>query len=573
MTQLQFNDITRQPLSNKKVVFTPLNPPVVYNTQLAISDPVTVTTNVYGAITASLVKNSIYKAEIVTPSPKTTFYIKTDNNGNGSIISASIVTGSTSNVTFDLTNILGEDFINKTIQLTPYRNYPVTFSGSVIVLASTSSKSNNGGNVTFSNMVPGAYSVECFGKEITDFYISVPSVGGNLNVSDLVIVNPSKATPVKINDADKSYVLTVSSSDARYVLKGGNATSATSASFAQTASFWNSSNTKLNVTNSRSSGVFAHSGSFGIKGTLSVDATTTITVSDVSAVDVTFISGGGLYTAGYGNYGVRVYAYRNVGAIRVYSANPAEFVINDTDPSTGLGLDDTYSTSVVWQGVAEADGYKLLIYNDMLAVQWDYEWDVGNCFYVQDDAIAWTPGVVITPTSPQVTPVVSGSINLTGSLKVTGSITCNSMLGTASYARSSSVAATALNGGYVFTIDNIGTVNTAGTYFFGSDRNAGMVNTTGSSAFASQSVYVPKTGTIKRIDYYESMNPTGSGFVTCSVWDGVTDIGTVYMTNQLRSVKTSSINLNNSVTSGTTIALKVTTPNGTGRWYCNLFIE
>ena len=118
--------------------------------------------------------------------------------------------------------------------MTPYISYAYNFSGSIYVNSATSSVADSG-SFTYT-LNPGIYAVSAHGTSLTDFYISVPATGGPWYASQLIVVKPTKALEVKLNDADKSLVLTVSSSDARYLPINGTTISA---SYALSASYAN----------------------------------------------------------------------------------------------------------------------------------------------------------------------------------------------------------------------------------------------------------------------------------------------------------------------------------------------
>jgi hypothetical protein len=239
-----FLDVGSKPLVSKKILFTPQYPPFYTASFTSVGDSYQFVTDTNGVITASLVAGT-YAVSIVTPTPATNFYLIATETGSY-IYSGSIQTGSAQCVTFDLINLVKDPFSVKKVSLTPQRSYPFTFSGSIITLATTSSYTDGTGLVTFNGMVPGPYLAEMFGKIDTSVYISIPawdSFGQSFspcwNVKDIIIVKPTKAIPVKLTNLDNSYVLTVSSSDARYAsiaISGSlTAVSASHATYAVTA--------------------------------------------------------------------------------------------------------------------------------------------------------------------------------------------------------------------------------------------------------------------------------------------------------------------------------------------------
>lgn len=247
----QFLDVGSNPLAGKKILFTPQYPPYYTASYTSIGDSYQFVADSTGTITGSIV-SGVYAVNIANPLPATNFYLIANETGSYIYSSSASPTGSVQCVVFDLINLIKNPFGVKKVSLTPQWSYPFSFSGSIIALASTSSLTDNNGLVTFTSMVPGPYLVDCYGKIDTSFYISIPSWSGSgdfapcWNVKDLIIVKPTKAIPVKLTNLDNSYVLTVSSSDARYYPINGNiptantsswALNAISSSYALTASF------------------------------------------------------------------------------------------------------------------------------------------------------------------------------------------------------------------------------------------------------------------------------------------------------------------------------------------------
>src|SRR6266700_2606307 len=214
--QQRFTDCSGQPITNTKVTFTPVYSPEITSSFLAVSDPKTLTTNTNGEITGTLVDPYFYRVHIAKPLPETNFY---DFVGTASVtvISASINSGIIPSIYGSLIDVIENPFTVKRVTITPARNYPVIYNSSIVVLASTSSLTDATGFIDF-HLVPGAYRVDCFGSTDTSFFISVPTGSTpSWNIKDLIIVKPAKGISVKLTDADKSQVLTVSSSDARYL--------------------------------------------------------------------------------------------------------------------------------------------------------------------------------------------------------------------------------------------------------------------------------------------------------------------------------------------------------------------
>lgn len=240
--QTQFLDCNSNPLSVRKVLFTPVKSPEISASWLATADSYQFTTSLAGVLSASIVANN-YKVDIATPVPPTSFYLTVSETGSY-IYSGSIKSGSAQDVFFDLFNLVKDPTSVKKLTLTPVWSYPFVWSGSIIALNSTSSVPVNG-YVEYDALIPGVYLCDALGKVDTTFYISVPawnSTGSDApawNAKDLLIVKPSKGIPVKLYNGDSSYVLTVSSSDARYVHagSGGQLTSASYSVYADTASY------------------------------------------------------------------------------------------------------------------------------------------------------------------------------------------------------------------------------------------------------------------------------------------------------------------------------------------------
>lgn len=213
-TFLKFIDIALNPLANALVTITPFNAPIVSASYLAISDSIKETTDSNGYITASLIAAN-YKIQIAD----SILYGSVNTSSVFTPISASFLTGSSVNVEFDLIDILGDKFAANKITISPVTSNPSMFSSSVVCLNSTSSLTNNSGSVIF-NLVPDIFKVECSSDTATTtFFISVPS-SGSVNAKDILVVRPTKGIPIQLNNLDRSFVLTVSSSDARYAKIG-----------------------------------------------------------------------------------------------------------------------------------------------------------------------------------------------------------------------------------------------------------------------------------------------------------------------------------------------------------------
>ena len=219
--QVQFLDCNSNPLVTK-VLFTPVAPPNITASYLSVGDSYqfTSTSSFPGQITASIVP-ATYAVTINTPTPASQFFMVATETGSY-LYSGSVQPGVAQCVYFNLINLVKFPFSVRKVVITPLRTYPVIFSGSIIPLCASGSITTPTGSVFYDQVIPGVYTVDCFGKIDTQFHISVPqwhNTGSNgpcWNAKDLIIVKPSKGIPVKLNNADNSYVLTVSSSDARY---------------------------------------------------------------------------------------------------------------------------------------------------------------------------------------------------------------------------------------------------------------------------------------------------------------------------------------------------------------------
>jgi hypothetical protein len=260
---LQFRDVNSNTLINRKVLLTPIKSPEISASFLTVADTIQLITDSTGVITSSLVSGK-YKVDLANPIPSTSFYLNVNETGSY-VISSSNPGGYPQTVYFNLIDIIKEPFDVKKVNLTPYINYPLfvyenNFTNetwtdqnaiwdnledlwdvgggvSIISLSTTSSKTDINGSVTFEQVVPGVIQVDCIGKVTTTFFIDVPnwyntgSNGTSWNAKDLLIVKPAKGIKVKTNNADNSYVLTVSSSDARYAPKYHATSSLESASY------------------------------------------------------------------------------------------------------------------------------------------------------------------------------------------------------------------------------------------------------------------------------------------------------------------------------------------------------
>jgi len=239
---IQFTDIDSNPLSSTKVRISPWNPPFVSASRMAMGDTRTIVTDNNGYVSASLV-DGLYQFQIFSTSPET-IAIGKIFTGSYTPYSASIPTGSAQTVLFDLMDILGADYSNGTLKLSPM-DYNISFSGSVITVGFISSQLDNSGSTTFNDLIPGIKKVEAISatspRHVTEFYISVPPSGTSAwNAKDLRVYSFAANIPIHLNPSSQDFVLSVSASDARYIQFGGSIQNAVSASHAvnsDTASF------------------------------------------------------------------------------------------------------------------------------------------------------------------------------------------------------------------------------------------------------------------------------------------------------------------------------------------------
>jgi hypothetical protein len=234
----KFVDGNSIPLANKRVLFTPIQSPEITGSYLTTADSYQFTTSVNGDITSSIVSN-FYKVDIAAPLPASSFYVSASENSS-TIYSGSAGSSAVQIVFFDLINLVKDSSNIKRVTISPVQVCP-SYIGKSILVNSAASSSVSGGYAEFQTVFPGTYQVDVYGKVDTTFYISVPTWGSfgetwspEWNAKDLVVVKPPKANPIKLNCADNSYVLTVTSADARYVRAGGSG-SIESASYSEYA--------------------------------------------------------------------------------------------------------------------------------------------------------------------------------------------------------------------------------------------------------------------------------------------------------------------------------------------------
>lgn len=302
-----FLDCNSNPLISRKVLFTPVKSPEISASYLTTADSYQFTTSLSGVISASVVANT-YKVDITTPGPAHSFYVTATDTGSY-IYSGSVRTGSVQFVYFDMFNLVKDPLTVKKLTLTPEWEPPFVWSGSsIVVLSSTSSVSSSTtpGLFEFDQLLPGPYKCDAQGpKVVTTFYISVPSwtsvvPPGSWNAKDLLIVKPTKAIKVRLNNLDFSDVLTVSSSDARYwpingsIPVPGTSSWAINAKNAESSSFASSSIYSINGL----SASFASSSTYSING-LSASYASSSTASETASLAR---SASALYVGQYNPY-------------------------------------------------------------------------------------------------------------------------------------------------------------------------------------------------------------------------------------------------------------------------------
>ena len=157
------------------------------------------------------------------------------------------------NIQFFLIDSAKNPLVGSKVTLKPFSAPYI--SGSVISSAiPVSLYTDNTGTVTFPNVIAGTYKVSVspagatntgslkntlqnFANEV--FYISVAPNAGTINGANCLVTQPSNTGVTFTGSMSNSdfFALTISASDARYVLKGGSIDNAISSSYAQTASW------------------------------------------------------------------------------------------------------------------------------------------------------------------------------------------------------------------------------------------------------------------------------------------------------------------------------------------------
>lgn len=155
---------------------------------------------------------------------------------------------------------------------------------------------------------------------------------------------------------------------------------------------------------------------------------TVVPASSASGAE-TIGSGGGYYSDGF-VVTIRVYAYKNLGAGKVFASSYTEYTINDPAFYDNCYIDWN------WVAASGADGYRILRdYNGGGFV--DYQDVVGTGFTDNNDT--WVSGSVVTPNSAYAGDIYGNSVNMTsGAITASvsfgsGAITIGSNTGTNSY--------------------------------------------------------------------------------------------------------------------------------------------
>jgi hypothetical protein len=174
-------------------------------------------------------------------------------------------------------------------------------------------------------------------------------------------------------------------------------------------------------------------------GELDIQASTTITIDDVTSSDIlNFNYLTGAYTSQGNSYQFDVYAYKTVGAVRIYSSTPATFA---NDDGAGGHFFENFTISFSWDAVTGAEGYRVVVVQDGesgYANNAYYEttststtigtYDIGledTCgYYVYESPPTVTPNSVSSGASFTVDGT-SGSITMIGATSITGNVALN----------------------------------------------------------------------------------------------------------------------------------------------------
>jgi hypothetical protein len=130
------------------------------------------------------------------------------------------------------------------------------------------------------------------------------------------------------------------------------------------------------------------------RGIFDVLSTTTITRPFGQEAVFTYFSGN--YQAFGISYQYRIYAYKTVSGVRVYSPTYAETVLITDDNSF-----NTYTVGVSWDAVTGASGYRVLIYNSDAGYNFDYYYDTTSTSFTDGDGTEgfFQYGQTVTPTT------------------------------------------------------------------------------------------------------------------------------------------------------------------------------
>jgi hypothetical protein len=140
------------------------------------------------------------------------------------------------------------------------------------------------------------------------------------------------------------------------------------------------------------------------RGIFDINDITLSTIADVSTISaITFNYGddSDYWNSGY-SYHFSVYAYKTVGAQKIYSANPKTTAIAADDG----GEDNSYTISFSWSAVTGAEGYRVVVWDDYYGANGDYYFDTvatsagSDGGYGSYGGVTYLNPVVITPSSP-----------------------------------------------------------------------------------------------------------------------------------------------------------------------------
>ncbi len=101
------------------------------------------------------------------------------------------------------------------------------------------------------------------------------------------------------------------------------------------------------------------------------------------------------YEADYYDHNLRVYAYKDTSAGRVYSSSYDDLASDWTDD----GSLSKYNLEWTWDAVSGASGYRILKYDTYHPYSYDVYKDVTSNSYTDDNNDAWLSSPVMTPTS------------------------------------------------------------------------------------------------------------------------------------------------------------------------------